>query len=554
MPQKKTHPGFWVSWATNVAVGSIVALALWVTHDFPLLQHLERIGGDFAMRLYAHDDRPLDVPRIVILLVDQPTTAIWAEGKGTIGGRLVDLIRLLRHDGQKPRTVKSVILDVKIEDTVAEDIQKALVEELEQPGPRVVLPLQGIRPTEGEAAWEGPSDRFDRAGVSGKAHIVRGVSLLSRDEDDGVVRHLTTEICVLRHVPAEMGAEEKEVIAWKWVPTLAEAAVHGPDEQKCDPTQQRQDRLILFRTDAAAVPGANEFITLSAREMIDKDGSVVASDRNLALLMGAHVLIGQTQSATWTDRHLTPVGPMPGVLVHANALFTLLKGKQSDSSTTLYELLAIVILGAWFAVVSQLMDWIGSQRSEFVLFALHFAGLSVGFLVAAIGLGTFWTLVAASALREGIVVGTFVPVFAVGLEKLLEAGELLITGIHEGIYWATSRVKAIYKAVAGYLTAAIAILVVTATSIRRTGQSWHFDNAAGGRSRNHPQTRISQTNRADLRPAAIRRDHRAQPDRCRGRPVWQSTLRPAWTRIVLGITAGSERCCRRVGQFLAATD
>src|SRR5262249_15132019 len=134
MSEEKTHPGFGVSWATNVLVGLIVAFALWLGHDLPPFRHLERIGGDYAMRWYAQDDRVLDLPRIVILLIDEPTKAVWAEGSGTIGGRLLDLIRLVRHDGEKARKVKTVILDVQIQDTVAKEIQEELAKEFERDG------------------------------------------------------------------------------------------------------------------------------------------------------------------------------------------------------------------------------------------------------------------------------------------------------------------------------------------------------------------------------------------------------------------------------------
>jgi CHASE2 domain-containing sensor protein len=466
MSEENTHPGFGVSWATNVLVGLIVAFALWLAHDLPPLQHLERIGGDFAMRLYAQDDRVLDLPRIVILLIDEPTKAAWAEGGGTIGGRLIDLIRLVRHDGQNARKVRTVILDVQIQDTVAEEIQKALANELEQPGPRVVLPLHELRPTQGEAAWEATLDWFDRADVSRNPHTdtVRGLSLLSPDEDDRVVRHLTTEMCILRHLPAETGGERKEVIAWRWVPTLAEAAADNPDEEKCDPGQQREDRLMLLRE-------ANKFITLSAHEMIDKNGNIVASGSNLALLIDAHVLIGQTHTATWTDQHLTPIGPMPGVLVHANALFTLLKGKQDHASTFWYEFTAIVVSGLFFAAISSgtnaFIRWRKWGEFRAAALALRIFALALAGFVAALGLRIMWGSLAASALREGNVIGTFVPVLAVGLEMLLEAGKLLITGIHEAIYRAIliyKLTKAIYKAVAGYMAAAITILILTATS------------------------------------------------------------------------------------------
>jgi CHASE2 domain-containing sensor protein len=465
MSEEKTHPGFGVSWATNVLVGLIVAFALWLAHDLPPFQHLERIGGDYAMRWYAQDDRVLDLPRIVILLIDEPTKAVWAEGSGTIGGRLLDLMRLVRHDGEKARRVKTVILDVQIQDTVAKEIQEELATELGRAGPRIVLPLQELRPTQGEAAWEAPLDWFDRAGVPRYPHpdMVRGVSLLSPDEDDRVVRHLTTEICILRHLSAEMGGEIKEVITWRWVPTLAQAATGNSDEEKCDPGgQPREDRLMLFRE-------ANKFTTLSAHELIDKNGNIVASNSNLALLIDAHVLIGQTHTASWTDQHLTPIGPMPGVLVHANALFTLLKGQQHHASTFGYEFTAIVAIGLFFAAISSGTNAFIRRRKwgEFRAAALRIVALAVAGLVAALGLRMLWGSMAASALREGNVVGTFVPVLAVGLEMLLEAGKLLITGIHEAIYRAIliyKLIKAIYKDVAAHIAAAITILILTFTS------------------------------------------------------------------------------------------
>jgi len=471
MSEDKPDPGFGVSWATNVLVGLIVCFVLYLTHDLAPLQHLERIGGDFAMRAYAHDDRVLHIPRIVILLIDEPTKVAWAEGRGTIGDRLIDLIRLVRHAGPKQsRKVQTVILDVQIQDTVAGITQKALVNELNQSGPLVVLPLQELRPTQGEAAWEALSDRFDREGVSKQPHIVRGLSLLSPDEDDRVVRHLTTEMCILRHLPAETGGKEKELIAWRWVPTLAAAAISNSDEETCEPGQPQREanHLMLFRP--AAATGATEagkFTTLSAHEMIDKDGNIVASDSNLALLADAYVLIGQTHTATWTDQHLTPIGPMSGVLVHANALFTLLQGKQQHVSTFWYEFTAIVVVGLFFAAMSSCTNafigrWKCPKWVKFRAAVLRIVVLAVVGIMAALGLRMSWGSVASSALREGNVIGTFVPVLAVGLETLLEAGNLLVTGIHQAISWTYKRIKA--KAVAVNMALTITTLLLMAAS------------------------------------------------------------------------------------------
>jgi hypothetical protein len=276
--------------------------------------------------------------------------------------------------------------------------------------------------------------------------VVRAAALLSPDVRDGVVRHLTSGVCVLRH-PSAAASGEKE--KWLRVPSVAEAAVNGDNEVRCDNREPEEEpRVILFQDGRA---GSDTIRTMPARDLIDKDGKDIALPETRGHLNGAYVLIGQTHPDSWMDQHLTPLGMMPGVLVNANALYTVTRGGQHFPSKLGYEAVAIVGFSLLYACISTFAVWLSnSKRDKKQEEGLHIADLKEAFvsltavvayfIVAATGVSLLWSYFAADALEGGYVMGTFVPMLTVGLESIMEAGDTIIKSTRKVVGWGLSKV------------------------------------------------------------------------------------------------------------------
>ena len=189
---------------------------------------------------------------------------------------------------------------------MTDDAKTSLADEFKK-YPRIVAPFQELRQTHGNNEWEAWPDWIDDFAVGKNA--VRAAALLKPDDYDGVVRHLTTSVCVFRLTSKTGSAEEGR---WLRVPSLAEAAVHGSQEEApCNPEDaEDEQRLILFKTPHSE---AGPIRTVSASELVDKNGDSLPSGSR-PLWPGAFVVIGQTDAEASADQHRTVlIGMMPGV-------------------------------------------------------------------------------------------------------------------------------------------------------------------------------------------------------------------------------------------------
>jgi CHASE2 domain-containing sensor protein len=373
------------------------------------------------MRSYAESDHGAE-RRIIVVEIDNETRKAWEEGGKTVGQQLPVLINVVRE------LANTVILDVELADTISDSAKNDLVDALKKGHARVVAPLR-LRPGDGADGWEAERDWIDsrNLGASGQS-FMRAAALLTPDDYDGVVRHLTMGACV--SFPAE--ATSSETIRWVRVSSLAEAAVHPQEQTSCNPNDAEEERpVILYQYEKQ---NAGAIRTVPASKLIDKNAKSIASDSDLFQMKDAFVLIGQTGGEAWTDLHRTPLGLKPGVLVTANAIFTMQKqkGDRQQDSTLLYDFGAIVVLAALYALM---LAAIRRVFPESVRLIPELIGLTVYFVVATFAVGKFWTYIGANALVDGVAFGTFVPVLAVGLEALIEAGHMLIKSIRSGFEW-----------------------------------------------------------------------------------------------------------------------
>jgi hypothetical protein len=432
---------FVVTLITSIALALVVLLITFSLEQFNLVKGMENGGEDVAMRIYANSERDL-TPQVVVVNIDNQTRRMWDDAKSSVGERLPDLVHLVAGGA------KAIVLDLELAQGVGDQAKTRLAKEFDAPHVRIVAPFQALRQTHGNNEWEADPDWMDDSAVGkNRANVVRAAALLKSD-DDGVVRHLTTNVCVFRRTSKAGSAESGR---WLRVATLAEAAAgNAPrEETPCDPEEaEDEQRVILFQNDHR---DAGAIQTVSASELIDKYGKPLSSGSRF-VWHGAYVVIGQTDAESSADQHRTALGMMPGDLVTANEIFTVAELGRLLPLVNKYfcELLLIVPLGFLFACIrtgieslcrkveksSPCEKRLGSLRSICSLSLnrpfLELVGLVLYFVVVAVFLAIAWTFMASRALAYGIVLGTFVPVLGVALEALMEIGEILIRLFRDG--------------------------------------------------------------------------------------------------------------------------
>ena len=461
---------FFVTWITSVVL-ALAVLGITISLErFDLVKGMENGGEDAAMRLYAMRAGNL-TPQVVVVKIDNQTRRIWEKAGTTVGERLPDLLHLVANGA------KAVVLDLELARGVSPLAKKRLAKEFETPHVRIVAPFQELRQTHGNNEWEADPDWIDDSAVGEKsANVVRAAALLKADESDGVVRHLTTSVCVFRGMSKAGSAEDGR---WLRVPSLAEAAGNpSPEETPCDPEDaEDEQRVVLFQNEHS---NAGAILAVSASELIDQnDGKPLPAKSNF-VEHGAIVVIGQTDAESSADEHRTPLGMMPGVLVTANEIFTVARvGGQKLGNKYFYEFLLIVPLGLLFACIRTGMEVLcrkveksnprnkrlGSLQSLCSLVLnrrfLELVGLVLYFAMVAVVLAFVWNFMAARALSEGLVFGTFVRGGGVALEMLLEAGEVLISLVRDGAKWLVDRAtRSAGKAAAGSIAAVVLVVML----------------------------------------------------------------------------------------------
>ena len=446
---------FVVTLITSIALALVVLLITFSLERFDLVKGIKNGGEDAAMRFYANSERDL-TPQVVVVNIDNQTRRMWEDAKSSVGERLPDLVHLVAGGA------KAIVLDLELAQGVSDQAKTRLAKEFDAPHVRIVAPFQVLRQTHGNNEWEAGPDWIDNSAVGER--VVRAAALLKPD-DDGVVRHLTTGVCVFRRTSKSGSAEDGR---WLRVPTLAEAAAgNAPREvTPCDPEEaEDEQRVILFQNehrDAGAIQ------TVSASELIDKYGKPLSSGSRF-VWDGAYVVVGQTDAESSADQHRTALRMMPGDLVTANEIFTVARGPGKNFfGKLLFEFLLIVPLAFLFAGISTGIERRypkgsdSGQRGSFELQrrALELVGLMFYSAVAASFLTFIWIYMASLALAYGIVFGTFVPVLGVALEALMEVGKFLISLFRDVAGWIVDRLApSLGKAKSGTI-AAVALVVM----------------------------------------------------------------------------------------------
>ena len=436
--------------------GCFVEFLLSCLHDtLPVLQ-FERAGSDGAMRYYAwqltkrqNNARPRVV--VVTLGLVEGEGVRSEQSNGTVEG-LTALLQKVRQSG-----AAAILLDVQIEDTVKGKYLAALEKELRQKrgGNVIAIPLHLAPFREFRDDWQAQSDVFPSLHEQPYLGHIQWVVPAIEADSDGIIRRIAPWACVL----AADGA-------WTTYPTLAFAVApqrisEGAFEKECpNPKPARQTILYSSRDTSIGAP----IPVLRGDQVMSNDPTAAKQ------LQGAVVLIGQL---SWEDTHLTPLGPMPGVLVQANAVSTAIENYPSqpnESLRLLYTTIGIFFValvlgffplvqfwivsppfallrcmqrqfGATTEVKMPEVQWtlthVDSRNASGSAVARAFADFIAG-MIAIVLLGyLIWPLLGgfeldfgARQLSYGVVVGTFVPLLAVALETFVDLSEYFVRFAH----------------------------------------------------------------------------------------------------------------------------
>jgi CHASE2 domain-containing sensor protein len=360
-----------------------------------LLRALDRAGSDAVIRGYAPDVSEMDLrryPRIVVVdLGKDPTTKIVA-----------DTLRSVAQANPKAVGLDLIVvpgLPVNPLTSGANPIG-VLADALQDPKwqkPLIAIPVRSNEEPVNEE-------------LVAKIRIVKEIhpaSVELRRDEDGVVRSACPDDS------SRTG-----------VPTLAEAMLN---QTRCGPDH---DPAILFAP--VGVPQAD-----------DKPGVYIVTretvERQPKILNDSYVLLGEAVRGVGSDRFLTPVGQLPGVMIHAQSLWTLWRDdanfweRHRECLALLLDLVTAIVAAAVFSLYPAWRDGhqlpLDSIRQALRQFA---EGLVVLALMAVVLLlfGVTWTSLAVRLLGAGVVIGAMSAMFGAMLETLVHAGEYLVKPLH----------------------------------------------------------------------------------------------------------------------------
>ena len=140
-------------------------------------------------------------------------------------------------------------------------------------------------------------------------------------------------------------------------------------------------------------------------------GQVFKNDFDPVAVAGKTVFIGTTDF-TLRDTRITPIGEIPGVFVHANALNTMLRGAFIEPASLGTNLLAVFVLALAIAIIVQFLPMTLSW-------------------IAAVGLGVVYILFVFSRADNGVVMNFVYPNGAIGLGFVASLGVKYFTEVRE---------------------------------------------------------------------------------------------------------------------------
>jgi hypothetical protein len=399
-------------WITGMLFSLLCLLLLQPLEPKALSRMLDRAGADAVMQAYAAgwDESHLRV--VVVDMGPEVTTALLAKVLEEIRGAGAIAVGLDFKIVEDPREGSDESDDAKKSNAAEipiEDLLAVLGDKDKWGQTRVALPVLNSRLKNGIAnlLWVRAADPD-----------------LDRDED-GVVRTTRDRVC------------SDSTTGQIMIRTLAAAMVRDAKH----PSHGCERRPILFVPfwvpEDEPSPGMIEKrVTRGSDILLITRQSLTA---HLEVLQGSYVLLGQLEG----DSFVTPVGKMPGVLIHGQSARTLAKDlTESWWVHVLPHWTLDIFLGVLAgAVFSLYVTVFGSeQRVRSLQGALYsfLRGLGGLFLIGLFVFfaGVLWTWLGAGLVQKGLLIGAVTAVFGAMLETLVHVGRNLVEPIH----WLVSRV------------------------------------------------------------------------------------------------------------------
>ena len=382
-----------IHWITAILF-SVVFFFLSKWLEPPLvLRALDRAGSDAVIRGYAPEIDPRRDPRIVV--VD-----LGAEPTAQNVGEMLDLA------AKASRPPKAIGLDL----IFVKDLQENRSKSGANPVDELAAKLEDARLQNTLIAMDvRTNQQLEKKLENEKLTEIRPASILLGRDEDGVVRSVCPE-----EIPRDR------------IPTLAEAML----DKRWTGCGPHHDPAILFAP--VRVPEADD-----KREVFLVTQEAVAIHKDI--LNDSYVLLGVAARGVGSDRYLTPVGENPGVMIHAQSLWTLWHDstnsweRHREFIASLLNLLTAFVAGGVFSLYPAWKHGrerpIDSIRQTLHQFAEGLVLLALIALVLVV-LGVTWTWLAVGLLSAGVVIGAMSAMFGAMLETLVHAGEYLVKPLH----------------------------------------------------------------------------------------------------------------------------
>jgi CHASE2 domain-containing sensor protein len=400
-------------WLINIAIGVVIETLLYVAETNGVVAGMQNWAMDAAMRRNAATDtsRAANVPVVTVIDVDEETwrSPEWGNGPSRAPRQpLFDLIAYAVHSG-----AQSVVVDVIVEapdnqeDARFSDDIRDLSAHL-APNQHIFFVKTARRPlvfpdrlapawqtsvldqvvaeSGGKLSYAAPYFQVSTDGLvrnwllwrSGCSERLSGSSEAGTSGESGLGRWKTVPSVQLAVYGMVRGRDiephqERAGVCVFGPQAIAHASDPAPDKQWFEHTARVFDCELESAHETSGAPDPSRF-DLSSR-IFYKDAFPPASPRvgvlsALAVLQrdrhirapspGGVVVIGQSSDAV-RDWHATPLGAMPGPMILANAIESLLEYGPIDEPPQPYVLLStaalIVGVGFVFAVTD---SWIGS--------------------------------------------------------------------------------------------------------------------------------------------------------------------------------------------------
>ncbi len=177
--------------------------------------------------------------------------------------------------------------------------------------------------------------------------------------------------------------------------------------------------------------------------------------------------------------HQTPLGAMPGALVHANLINSLVhfgaEERESRIAKIAFEFVllvvgAVLVTVLYWSAVELVHDWKRKARRgrmlEFAIFVSDIVWFVIISLLVSVVITSIMAMVGARMLFNGIIVGSLIPVFALVVEALVHIGHQLYEWLHVAARWVVDQMIRLRQGKPSNVAVALLLVCVPPTAAK----------------------------------------------------------------------------------------